>query len=170
MDLTTQQFAILLGITIVQLVAVALPYWIGRTSGLTRGRATGYQNGYDAAVAKLMPGHRELKDRCQSAERLLAGAQADLRHARDDHAKARSRAAETIEELTTRLDDAQVLNDRHATLLRQSAGKFEYVAGKLQLINLTDDARHAMTLAEQLRDLAGWLKPQTQPQHMERAA
>jgi hypothetical protein len=170
MELTTQQFAILLGITIAQLGAVALPYWIGRTSGLTSGRATGYQNGYDAAVAQLMPEHRELKDRCRSAERLLAGAQADLRHARDDHAKARSHAAETIEELTTRLDDAQVLNDDHATLLRQSANKFVHIAGQMQLIHLTDDARHAMTLADQLRNLAGWLKPQTQPQHMERAA
>lgn len=163
MDITTQQFIILLGITFAQMVAMALPYWIGRTTGLTRGRATGYQSGYDDAVAKLMPEQRELKDRCRSAERLLSASAAELRSARGEHAKARSHAAETIEELTTRLDDAQSLAATDATLLRQAANNLDLAATTWSSLTADRKAEDARTLSRQLRDRAGWLKPEDVP-------
>ncbi|MNG08528.1 hypothetical protein D3C84_918910 [compost metagenome] len=168
MDLTTTQIFALIGIALFELIAGVIIYVIARISGFKSGRRAGYRTGIEVATDELEPQLHEMTARCTSAERMLAAELACCRRLEDERDQLQRNAAEAIEELTTRLDDAQVLNDRHGTLLRQAAGKFEYVAGKLQLINLTDDARQSITLAGQLRDLAAWLKPQTQ--HMERAA
>lgn len=167
MDLTTEQIYALIGLAVFQMVGAAILYWVANSSGYRAGRMHGYEDGHETATDQLMPELDEMTARCTSAERLLTATKNELRRVEDERDQNHRNAREALEEMSQQLADAQVLNDAHAVLLRQAAGKFERLAS-LQIINLTDDARHAVTLAGQLRDLAGWLKPQTR--QMERAA
>lgn len=170
MELTTAQIAILTSLTAAQIGGLALTYWVGRTVGHRRGNAVGYQTGYALARERMQAEANETAARCTSAERLLAATQAELRQAKDQHSRATQDAREAYEALHLQLDDAQVLNDQHACLLRQASGKFTHIAPKLARLQLTDEARHCTTLANHLGDLAGWLKPQSAAGDQERAA
>lgn len=161
MDLTTNQIAALIAIVSFELIGGGIIYWIADIKAFRRGLRTGARHGIESTRDELEPQLHEMTTRCTSAERLLTAARNEVRRLEDERDQHRRNTAEALEELTLRLDDAQVLNDGHATLLRQSANKFVHIAGQMQLIHLIDDARHAMTLADQLRNLAGWLKPQT---------
>lgn len=168
MELTMHQIAILLGLTIAQLIAVLVPYWIGRQAGSRQGHAAGYQAGYAAASDKLEAETDEAHQRMSSAERILTATQAELRQTKAQQIRDRLQHAEAIATLQTQLEDAHVLNDIHATLLRQSARTLDLAATYWRPINATLKADQAAAQAVQLRTLAGWLKPQSQP--LERAA
>lgn len=168
MELTTQQLYILLGIALFELTGAGVIYWIASTKGYRNGRQDGFKSGYDFCHGELEYELNETAARCSSAERLLSSTQIELRQTKDQNARAQQDAREAYEAQSIQLADAQMLNDAHARLLRQSAGKLDHVATPLQKLGWTDDARQVVTLAEQLRSLAGWLKPQTQ--QMERAA
>ena len=169
MELTTLStpLAALIGLAAGQLIAVCA-FHIGKRRGYSAGRKDGFDSGYDLAEEELETDLNETAARCNSAERLLASTQTELHQTKDQNARALQDAREAYEEQSIQLADAQMLNDAHARLLRQSAGKLDHVATPLQKLGLTDDARQVVTLAEQLRSLAGWLKPQTQT--VERAA
>lgn len=168
MDLTTHQTYILICIALAELTAGLIIYVTAGIRGFKRGRRSGYRDGIDAATEHLQGELDEMTARCNSAERLLTATGAELRRLKDNHARAMQDAREAYEAQSIQLADAQMLNDTHARLLRQSAGKLDHVATPLQRLGLTDDARQVVTIAEQLRSLAGWLKPQTQT--VERAA
>lgn len=155
----TTPLAALLGFAAGQLLAVAALH-VGRR----RGYAAGYRNCRDELETEL----HETTARCTSAERLLAGTQAELRQTKDQHARSMQDAREAYEAQQLLLDDAQVLNDQHARLLRQASGKLYWLAPKLGRLQLVDEERQCATLANQLGDLASWLHPQSQQQ--ERAA
>ncbi|MNG32519.1 hypothetical protein D3C84_1185560 [compost metagenome] len=62
-----------------------------------------------------------------------------------------------------KLADALVLNDLHAPLLRRCARELELAATTWTGLLANLKADEARAKARQLRDLAGWLKPQSQP-------
>lgn len=158
MDLGTGQAGVLAALTLSQLVAMGVTYWTGRSVGWRRGNAYGYRTGYDLAEDKLEAELNETAARSNSAERLLRATTAELRLLKDNHARELRHAREALEAQVLELADAQALNARHATLLRQASGKFIYLAPKLEMLQLRDDARQCLTLANHLGDLADWLK------------
>lgn len=170
MELTTAQIAILTSLTAAQIGGLALTYWVGRTVGHRRGNAVGYQTGYALARERMQAEANETAARCTSAERLLAATQAELRQAKDQHSRATQDAREAYEALHLQLDDAQVLNDRHATLLRESAATLKLAGTTWRTINAGLKADTAAIQAQQLRELANWLQPQSAPADQERAA
>lgn len=163
MELTTEQIAILAALTFCQLIAVGLPYWIGRNTGWQRGNAHGYRTGFDAAEEKFVAELNETATRSSSAERLLRATAAELRQMKDRHARELQNAREAYEMQSLKLADAQVLNDLHAPLLRRCARELELAAATWKSLMADLKADDARAKARQLRDLAGWLKPQSQP-------
>ncbi len=170
MDLTTAQLTVLTGLTAAQLAGLALTYWVGRTTGQRLGNAVGHQAGYALARERMHAEANETAARCTSAERLLAATQAELRQVKDQHSHATQYAREAYEALHLQLDDAQVLNDRHAILLRESAATLKLAGTTWRTINANLKAETAAIQAQQLRDLASWLQPQSAPADQERAA
>lgn len=170
MDLTTAQLTILTGLTAAQLTGLALTYWVGRTTGQRLGNAVGHQAGYALARERMQAEANEAAARCTNAERLLAATQAELRQVKDQHNHATQYAREAYEALHLQLDDAQVLNDRHAILLRESAETLKLAGTTWRTINANLKAETAAIQAQQLRDLANWLQPQSAPADQERAA
>lgn len=169
MELTTLStpLAALIGLAAGQLIAVCA-FHIGKRRGYSAGRKDGFDSGYDLAEEELEIELNETAARCNSAERLLASTQAELRQTKDHHDRATQDAREAYEALHLQLDDAQVLNDQHARLLCDAADTLRLAANVWRPIKATLKADAATSQAKQLHDLAGWLKPQTQ--HMERAA
>lgn len=163
MELTTDQIAILIALTFCQLIAMGLPYWAGRNTGWQRGNAPGYRTGYDAAEDKLEAELNETAARSNTAERLLRATAAELRQMKDRHARELQNAREAYEMQSLKLADAQVLNDLHAPLLRRCARELELAANTWSGLLADLKANEARAKARQLRDLAGWLKPQSQP-------
>lgn len=165
MELTTitTPLAALLGFAAGQLLAVAALH-VGRRRGYAAGRQDGFAAGYDLCRDELEPELHETAARCTSAERLLAGTQAELRQTKDQHARSMQDAREAYEAQQLLLDDAQVLNDQHARLLCESADTLRLAANFWRPINATLKADAATSQAKQLRDLAGWLLPQSQQQ------
>ena len=163
MELTTEQIAILIALTFFQLVAIGLPYWLGRTTGWRRGNAHGYRTGFDAAEDKYEDELNESAARSSSAERLLNAMAAELRQLKSRHARELQNAREAYEMQSLKLADAQVLNDLHAPLLHRCAQELELAARTWSGLLATRKADDARAKARQLRDLAGWLKPQSQP-------
>ena len=163
MELTPERIDILMALIFCQLIAVGLPYWAGRNTGWRRGNAHGYRTGYDAAEDKLEAELNETAARSNSAERLLRATIAELRQLKDRHAREQQNAREAYEMQSLRLADAQVLNDLHAPLLRRCARELELAAATWSGLLATRKADDARAKARQLRDLAGWLKPQSQP-------
>lgn len=159
MELTTEQIAILIALTFCQLVAVGLPYWLGRSTGWRRGNAHGYRTGFDAAEEKYEDELNESAARGNSAERLLRATVAELRQIKDRHARELQNAREAYEMQSLQLADAQVLNDLHAPLLRRCARELELAASTWNSLKADLKANEARAKARQLRDLAGWLKP-----------
>lgn len=159
LDMPPEQIGMLAVLTVSQVAALGVTYWVARQAGWRRGNAHGYRTGYDMAEDKFEAELNEAAARGNSAERLLRATGAELRQSKAHHTRELQNLREAYEAQALRLADAQVLNQSHARLLRQSAGKFEHVAGKLQRIGLDDDARHCLTLCGQLHTLAGWLKP-----------
>lgn len=170
MELTTAQLAILAGLTAAQLGGLAVTYWVGRSLGQRRGNASGYQTGYQLASERLQAEMNETTARCNSAERLLAATQAELRQAKDQHSRSLQDAREAYEALHLQLDDAQVLNDGHARLLRDAADNLRLAHATWLSLHAERKAGEAQALAAQLRDLAGWLQPQSATDDLERAA
>jgi len=170
MDLTTTQIYALIGIAAFQLAGAAILYWIASTKGYRTGRLHGYRDGIEATTDELEPQLHEMTTRCTSAERLLTAARNEVRRLEDERDQNHRNAREALEEMTQQLADAQVLNDKHAALLCESAETLRLAAHFWRPLNATLKADAAASQANQLRDLAAWLKPQTQPQHMERAA
>ena len=163
MELTTEQIDILLALTFCQLIAVGLPYWAGRTTGWRHGNAHGYRTGFDAAEEKYEDELNESAARSSSAERLLRATAAELRQIKDRHARELQSAREAYEMQSLKLADAQVLNDLHAPLLHRCARELELAASTWKSLLADLKADEARAKARQLRDLAGWLKPQSQP-------
>lgn len=157
MELTTitTPLAALLGFAAGQLLAVA---------ALHVGRRRGYTAGYRSCREELETELSETAARCWSAERLLSATQAELRQHKDWHARFQQDAREAYEAQQLLLDDAQVLNDQHARLLCEAADTLRLAAHFWRPINATLKADAATSQAKQLRDLAGWLKPQSQQQ------
>lgn len=172
MELTMHQIAILLGLTIAQLIAVLVPYWIGRQAGSRQGHAAGYQAGYAAASDKLEAETDEAHQRMSSAERILTATQAELRQTKAQQIRDRLQHAEAIATLQTQLEDTQVLTADHATFLRQCAHNFDLAAATWHATGATEKERHARTLSAGLQTLAGWLQPATarQGDNLEAAA
>lgn len=172
MELTTHQITILIGLTVAQLIAVLVPYWIGRQAGNRQGHAAGYQAGYTAAADKLEAETDEAHQRMSSAERVLTATQAEQRRTQTQLDKARLQHAETIATLQTQLEDAQALTAAHAAFLRQCAHNFDLAAATWHATGATEKERHARTLSAGLLTLAGWLQPATalQGDHLEAAA
>lgn len=168
MDLTTTQIYALIGIGTFQLAGAGILYWVASTAGFKRGRRHGYHYGIQSAINQFEPELHEMTDRCTSAERLLTATRNELRRVEDERDQGKRNTAEALEELTLRLDDAQLLNDAHAALLRQAANNLDLAHATWHSLAAEKKAADARTLAEHLRTLAGWLKPQTQ--QMERAA
>jgi uncharacterized protein (DUF3084 family) len=166
MDLTTEQLYALIGIALFELIAGVIIYVIAKISGFKSGRRSGYRTGIEVATDEL----HEMITRCTSAERLLTDTRNELRRVEDKRDQHHRNAREAIEELSQQLEDAQVLNDKHAALLCEAAHTLSLAARSWRPLNATLKADAAASQANQLRDLAAWLKPQTQPQHMERAA
>ncbi|MCM2317910.1 MAG: hypothetical protein NDI93_01105 [Pseudomonas sp.] len=163
MELTTDQIAILTVLAFCQLIAMGLPYWAGRNTGWRRGNAHGYRTGYDAAEDKFETELNETAARNSSAERLLRATAAELRQMKDRHARELQNAREAYEMQSLKLADAQVLNEQHARLLHRCAQELELAASTWTGLLATRKADEARAKAGQLRDLAGWLKPQSQP-------
>lgn len=163
MELTTEQIAILIALTFCQLAAMGLPYWAGRSTGWRRGNAHGYRTGFDAAEEKFVAELNETTTRSSSAERLLRATTAELRQMKDRHAREQQNAREAYEMQSLKLADAQVLNEQHARLLHRCAQELELAARTWSGLLATRKADDARAKARQLRDLAGWLKPQNQP-------
>lgn len=163
MELTTNQIAILIALAFCQLVAMGLPYWVGRNAGWRRGNAHGYRTGFDAAEDKYEDELNESAARSNTAERLLRATGAELRQMKDRHARELQNAREAYEMLSLKLADAQVLNDLHAPLLRRCARELELAANTWSGLLADLKANEARVKARQLRDLAEWLKPQSQP-------
>jgi hypothetical protein len=142
---------------------MGLPYWVGRNTGWQRGNAHGYRTGYDAAKDKLEAELIETAARNSSAERLLRATAAELRQMKDRHARELQNAREAYEMQSLKLADAQVLNEQHARLLHRGAQELELAANTWSGLLADLKADDARAKARQLRDLAGWLKPQSQP-------
>lgn len=170
MDLTTTQIYAMIGITIFEVVAGVIIYVIASIIGFKRGRHAGYRTGVEVATNDFEPQLHEMTTRCTSAERLLTDTRNELRRVEDERDQHHRNAREALEEMTQQLTDAQVLNDAHAKLLCEAADTLRLAAHFWRPINATLKADAASSQANQLRTLAAWLKPQTQPQHMERAA
>lgn len=155
MELTTEQIAILTALTLCQLIAMGLPYWVGRNTGWWRGNAHGYRTGFDAAEDKYEDELNESAARSSTAERLLRATAAELRQMKDRHARELQNAREAYEMQSLQLADAQVLNDLHAPLLHRCANELELASSTWKSLK----ANEARAKARQLRDLAGWLRP-----------
>lgn len=168
MEFTTTQIYALIGIGAFQLAGAAILYWIASTNGYRRGRLHGYRDGIESTTDELEPQLHEITTRCTSAERLLTAARNEVRRLEDERDQHHRNAREELEEMNQQLTDAQVLNDAHAKLLCEAADTLRLAAHFWRPINATLKADAASSQANQLRDLAGWLKPQTQ--QMERAA
>lgn len=159
MELTPNQIDILMALTFCQLIAMGLPYWVGRNTGWRRGNAHGYRTGFDAAEDKYENELNESAARGNSAERLLRATVAELRQIKDRHARELQNVREAYEMQSLKLADAQVLNDLHAPLLRRCARELELAASTWNSLKANLKADDARAKARQLRDLAGWLKP-----------
>lgn len=162
MELTPNHIAIILGVTLAVGLTTAACYLSGHDAGIRTGHKRGHRDGYDSALDDLMPELNETAQRLNSAERTLAATQAELRQVKDERTRDRRGAAEAIEELTLRLDDAKGLTAAHATLLRQAANNLEMAATTWESMTATTKARHARTNAQQLRELAATLAPDQQ--------
>ncbi|TKD40729.1 hypothetical protein [Azotobacter chroococcum] len=162
MELTANHIAIILGVTLSVGITTAACYLTGHNAGARTGHKRGHADGYDSALDDLMPELNETAMRLNSAERTLAATQTELRQVKDERACDRRNAAEAIEELTLRLDEAKGLNGAHATVLRQAANNLEMAATTWESMTATTKARHARTNAQQLRDLAATLAPEQQ--------
>jgi hypothetical protein len=161
MDLTTEQLYALIGIAIFQLVGAAILYWIASTNGYRRGRLHGYRDGIESTTDELEPQLHEMTTRCTRDERLLTAARNEVRRLEDERDQNHRNAREALEEMNQQLADAQVLNDDHAKLLCDAADTLRLAAHFWRPINATLKADAADSQADQLRNLAGWLKPQT---------
>lgn len=163
MDMTPEQIATLAALALCQLVAVGLPYWAGRNTGWRRGNAHGYRAGFDAAEDKYVAELNEAAARSSSAERLLRATSAEVRQMRGRYTRELQNAREAYEVQSLRLADAQVLNEQHARLLHRCAQELELAARTWSGLLATRKADDARIKARQLRDLAGWLRPRSQP-------
>lgn len=164
MELTTNQIYALIGIALFELTGAFLIYVFADTKGFHRGHRTGYRRGIESTTAKFEPELHEMTTRCTSAERLLDATQSELRQHKDWHARFQQDSREAYEAQQLLLDDAQVLNDQHARLLCEAADTLRLAANVWRPINATLKADAATSQAKQLRDLAGWLRPQSQQQ------
>lgn len=161
MDLTTTQIFALIGIALFELIAGVTIYMIASISGFKSGRRVGYRTGVEVATDDFEPQLHEMTTRCTSAERLLTAARNDVRRLEDERDQHHRNAREALEEMNQQLADAQVLNDANAALLRQAANNLDLAAATWQRLTAEQKASDARTLADQLRHLAAWLKPQT---------
>jgi len=160
MELTTSQIVALTTLAALPLLGAMAVYWTGRGNGFRRGHAIGYREGFDAAEARLHAELDESAERCSGAERLLAATRSELQRVQKERDQTRRNAAEALEELTLRLDDAQALNTTHAGLLRQSAANHRLAAASWRSLGVTLKEKDARTLAERLTTLADRLRPQ----------
>lgn len=163
MELTPEQIDILFALVFCQLIVVGLPYWAGRNTGWRRGNAYGYRTGFDAAEGKYVAELNEAAARSSSAERLLRATSAEVRQMRDRYTRELQIAREACEAQSLRLADAQVLNEQHARLLHRCAQELELAARTWSGLLASRKADDARIKARQLRDLAGWLQPRSQP-------
>lgn len=160
MELMTSQIVALTTLAAMPLLGAIAVYWTGRANGFRRGHAVGYREGFDAAEARLHAELDESTERCSGAERLLAATRSELQRVQKERDQTRRNAAEALEELTLRLDDAQALNTTHAGLLRQSAANHRLAAASWRSLGVTLKEKDARTLAERLTTLADRLRPQ----------
>ncbi|MGV6473477.1 hypothetical protein [Azotobacter vinelandii] len=151
MDMTT---AALIGVTLGTGFTTAGCYLIGRAAGIRLGLQRGHRDGHDAAREQFADELLESGQRLTSAERILAATQAELQQVRNERTRERRQAAEALEEITLRLDEAQGLNTEHTALLRHCASTLEMAAATWEASSSTRKARDARTGAHQLRELA----------------
>lgn len=159
MDMTVTA---LIGVTLATGVTTAGCYLIGRTAGIDLGQQRGQRDALDEAREQFANELLETGQRLTSAERILAATRAELRHQQDRRRHERRTAAEAIEELTLRLDEAKGLNAGHTALLRQAVTNLELAAATWDAMTASRKARDARTVASQLRELAATLAPERQ--------
>lgn len=162
MELTPEQIAAIVGTTLGVGLAAATCYITGKAEGIRLGLQRGHRDGYGAALDQLEPELHETTRRLNSAERILAAAQAELGHVQDQRTRERRQAAEALEEATLRLDAAQGLNAGHSALLRQASTNLELAAATWDAMTATRKARDARAVAGQLRELAAALGAERQ--------
>ena len=163
LDMTPEQIGMLAVLTASQVAALGVTYWVARQAGWRRGNAHGYRAGFHAAEDKYAAELNEAAARSSSAERLLRATSAEVRQMRDRYTRELQNAREAYEVQSLRLADAQVLNEQHARLLHRCAQELELAARTWSGLLATRKADDARIKARQLRDLAGWLQPRSQP-------
>jgi len=111
MELTPDQIATLIGVTLGTSFTCAACYLIGRAAGIRLGIQHGHSDGYHRAHGQFSADLHETTQRLNKAECLLAATQTELRRVQDLHRIDHRNAAEAFGELTPRALPGRPAND-----------------------------------------------------------